>query len=153
MGLLKQPRFRGHSFHRLDSKGRLRIPTKFREILQQNYTDGLILTNMPNCLVAYPPEVWEEIESKAVTMSQVQPQQRSFVRYFIASAVECEFDRQGRILIPPLLRARAEIDQEVLLIGAMQSIEIWSRESYEREMERSKQNFDQMAQDASVIGV
>ncbi len=153
MGVLNKPYFRGQSFNRVDGKGRLRVPNKFREILQTHYTDALITTIMGECLVAYPPEVWEKIEAKALEFSQVQPQQRAFMRYFISSAVECEFDNQGRILLPPFLRERAKIDQEVVLAGMLTSFEIWDKASWEKHTEWSKDNYQQIAEEMAGFGL
>lgn len=153
MGILGKPYFRGQSVHRLDTKGRLRIPTKFREVLQNHYTDGLIVTQMGDCLVAYPPEIWEKMEAKALEFSQVHPQQRAFMRYFISSAVECEFDNQGRILIPPILRERARLDQEILLAGILTSFEIWDKASFDRHLEWNRDEFQQIMENIASTGL
>ncbi len=153
MGVLGKPYFRGQSTHRLDAKGRLRIPTKFREILQSHYTDALVITMMGDCLVAYPPEVWEKIETKALEFSQVQPQQRAFVRYFISSAVECEFDNQGRILIPPILREKAKLEQELLLAGMLTSFEIWDKTTWDKQLEWSKDNYQELMETIAGAGL
>jgi MraZ protein len=136
VGILDKPYFRGQSVSKLDAKGRLRIPTKFREVLRQHYTDALIVSILGGCLVAYPPEVWEErIESKVENFSPVDPQQREFMRYFISSAEECAFDNQGRILIPPLLRTRAKVGQEVILVGLLNSFEIWDVKAWNAQLD------------------
>jgi len=108
---------------------------------------------MEECLVAYPPEVWETIEAKVQDFSQVQPQQRAFMRYFISSAVECEFDKQGRILIPPMLRERAGLDQEVLLAGILTSFEIWNKAAWDKHLEWNKEHFQQIAADIAGAGL
>jgi len=153
VGILGKPYFRGQSVHRLDNKGRLRIPTKFREILQKHRTDALVITLMNECLVAYPPEDWEQIEEKALKFSQVQPQQRAFMRYFISSAVECEFDNQGRILIPPLLREQAHLEQEVLVAGMLSNFEIWDRTAWNKHFQWSKENSSQIMEGIAAIGL
>jgi MraZ protein len=153
VAILSKPYFRGQSVHRLDTKGRLRIPAKFREVLQNHYTDALMVTMMNECLVAYPPEVWEKIEAKVLDFSQVQPQQRAFIRYFISSAVECEFDNQGRILIPPLLRVQANLDQEVLLAGMLKNFEIWDRTTWDKHIQSSKENSQQIMESIAAIGL
>lgn len=137
--MLKKPSFRGQSIHRLDSKGRLRIPTKFREVLQKSYTDALIVSIFGNCLVAYPPEVWEEeIESRVRNFSQVDPEHRDFKRIFISAAEECEFDNQGRILLPPFLRESANLEQEVVLVGMLESFEIWGKSAWAQFMAENR---------------
>ena len=94
VGILDTPGFRGRSAARLDAKGRLRVPTKFREVLQSHYTDALIVSQYAGCLVAYPPEKWDDIEAKALNLSQFNPEHRSFLR-LISGAEKCEFDNQG----------------------------------------------------------
>lgn len=153
VGISGKPYFRGQSIHRLDTKGRLRIPTKFRETLQNHYTDALIITMMEECLVAYPPEAWEKIEAKVQELSQVQPQHRSFMRYFVSSAVDCEFDNQGRILIPPMLRDRAGLGQELVLAGMLTSFEIWDKAAWDQHMGWSKDHFQQIAIDIAGVGL
>jgi len=153
VGILGKPYFRGQYINRLDAKGRLRIPTKLRDVLQNHYTDALIITVMEKCLVAYPPEIWEKIETKVLEFSQVQPEQRAFMRFFISSAVESEFDNQGRILIPPVLRERAKLDQEILIAGMLTRFEIWSKEIWDQQMEWDAEHYQQIASYIAEIGL
>ena len=90
--------------------------------------------------MAYPPEKWQEIESKASGLSQVNPEHRAFLR-FLSSAELCEFDNQGRILIPPMLREDAGMDQEVVLAGVLTNFEIWDKAAWDRQSEQDMQNF------------
>lgn len=153
MGVLEKRYFRGQSIHRLDAKGRLRIPTKFRDVLQNHYTDALIVTTRNECLVAYPPEVWDRLESKIRELSQVQVEQRAFIRLFVSGAEECEFDNQGRILIPPLLRDAANLDQDVLLAGTLESFEIWNKEAWDKHIAESKANYAGITAALAGIGL
>jgi len=145
--------FRGQSLHYLDDKGRLRIPTRFRDVLQKAYSDSLVLTMMGDCLVTYPPEVWQKIEEKALELSQIQPQRRSFVRYVVSSAVECEFDKQGRILIPPVLRENVGMEKEAFLAGMLTTFEIWAKSKWDEQLRWSKANFQQMAEEIANYGL
>lgn len=153
MGPLNQSSFRGQSIHRLDGKGRLRIPAKFREVLQAHYTDALVVTMLEECLAAYPVAVWEKIEVKVRDLSLVQPHHRDFMRYFISGAEECACDNQGRILIPPVLRDRAGIEQEIVLAGMLTSLEIWDKAAWDRRMTWSKEHFREIAIDIAEIGL
>ncbi|HYA40166.1 MAG TPA: division/cell wall cluster transcriptional repressor MraZ [Syntrophobacteraceae bacterium] len=153
MGILNSPKFRGRSSARLDAKGRLRIPTKFREVLQKHYTDALIVTKLEECLVAYPPEKWDELESKAATLSQFNSVHRSFVRRFVSGAEECEFDAHGRILIPPMLRQDAHPDSEVILVGMLWSIEIWNKGAYELQAARDSDNEARTMEAIAITGL
>jgi MraZ protein len=153
VGILQKPYFRGQSVNRLDAKGRLRIPTKYREVLQSHYQDALIITLLDECLVAYPPETWEEIEAKVQDFSIVQSEQRAFMRRFISSAEECEFDDQGRILIPPVLRSRAKLEQEVLLAGMLKSFEIWDKATWVKHLEWDQDTYRQIVEKVSITGL
>lgn len=154
MGILGKPYFRGQSASKLDAKGRLRIPTKFRDVLKEHYTDALIVTTLGDCLVAYPPEVWEEkIESKVEKFSPVDPQQRAFMRFFISSAVECVFDNQGRIHIPPLLRERTGVGQDVVLAGLLDRFEIWDRNAWEAHLKWDQDQNQQIMEKVATLGL
>ncbi len=153
MGILAKPQFRGQSIVRLDGKGRLRIPTKYREVLQRHYQDALVITRLDECLVAYPPEIWQQIEAKVMGLSQVDPNQRNFQRFFISSAEDCSFDNQGRILIPPVLKKHAGIEQEVLLAGMLNCFEIWETGRWEKRMEWSRQHFSELAGSVTGLGL
>ncbi len=153
MGILDSPNFRGRSAARLDTKGRLRIPAKFREVLQTHYTDSLFISVHGECLVAYPPEKWEEMEAKASNLSQVLPDHRSFVRNFISGAEQCDFDNEGRILIPPLLRKEAHLDREVMIVGALFSFEIWDKALWDLQYMRYKENEPQTLRNMADSGL
>jgi MraZ protein len=153
VGILQRPFFRGQSLNRLDAKGRLRIPTKFREVLQNHYTDVLIITTMGQCLVAYPPERWQEIENKVQDFSLVQTDQRDFMRYFISSAEECGFDDQGRILIPPVLRKKAGLGQEVMLAGMLKSFEIWDKTTWDKHLEWDPEQYQKIIEKVAITGL
>ena len=120
--------FRGRHQHALDEKGRLSIPSKFREIISQDHDGRLVITNLPHCLVAYAPDQWELIESRTARLSNVKSNVQSFLRYFYSGATECELDRQGRILIPPSLREAVNLYRQVVVAGMFNRIEIWSQE-------------------------
>lgn len=154
MGIRTKPYFRGLTASKLDAKGRLRIPNKYREVLQQHYTDALVVTVLGNCLVAYPPEVWEEkIESKVENFSPVDPEQRDFTRYFVSTAEECEFDNQGRILIPPLLRQRARVGQDVVLAGMLTNFEIWDRNAWDAQLEWDPEHHQKIMEKIASAGL
>lgn len=153
MAILDSPKFRGRSAARLDAKGRLRIPAKFREVLQKHYTDALIVSKREECLVAFPPEKWDEMEAKATDLSQFNSDHRAFVRHFISGAEICEFDTQGRILIPPMLREEVRLDQEVILIGMLTSFEIWGKSAYDLQVARDKENEAKIMETIAVSGL
>lgn len=135
--------FRGRSEHGLDSKGRLSIPARFREILRAKYEEErLIVTNLPECLVAYPLDEWRKLEEEFTRMKFAPPEVLSFQRYFIAGAMECPIDSHGRILIPNNLREEAAIERDVVLSGMLNHFEIWSKVRLEGELRKARDNFE-----------
>ena len=122
--------FRGRFRNTVDSKGRLSIPSKFREILVTNYDERLIVTNFDQCLWAYPIGEWQELEKKVGSLPQFLDEVKALQRVFISAASECPFDKQGRILLPPELRTYAGIDRDVVVVGMTKRIEFWARERW-----------------------
>ncbi|MBU4484273.1 division/cell wall cluster transcriptional repressor MraZ [bacterium] len=122
--------FRGRYEHSIDSKGRLSIPSKFREILSASFDEKLVVTNFDGCLWAYPTAEWQLLEEKISKLPQFKEEVKALQRVFVSAASECPIDRSGRILIPPTLREYAAIDNEVILVGMTKRIEIWSTERW-----------------------
>ncbi len=139
--------FRGTSTHNLDAKGRLSIPARFRNVLKTQYDNKLILTNLPNCLVAYPIDEWKQIEEQFTKYRFGPPKVMAMKRYFLGAAVECNLDAQGRILIPAHLRQEAQINKEVVLVGLLNYFEIWSKELLDQQLAETKENFDAISND------
>ena len=126
--------FRGRYEHTMTDKGRVSIPAKFREICREKYGDEtFVITNFDKCLVAYPLKEWNEIERRVSELPQFKQEVISFLRYLMGGAVDCPLDGQGRVLIPQSLRNHARIDKELIMIGMLTRIEIWSREVWEEE--------------------
>lgn len=115
----------GQYEHTIDKKGRVIIPAKFRDELG----DKFVLTRgLDNCLFVYSLAEWSNIETKLKTLPLNRKDARAFTRFFLAGATECEIDKQGRVLIPNILREHAKIDKEVIIIGVSSRVEIWSKE-------------------------
>jgi MraZ protein len=145
--------FRGRSIHTLDAKGRIRIPTRFRDILKTRYEDRFIITNLDRCLVAYPLQEWEIIEEKLGSLSLVRQDVKAFQRFFISGATECSFDKQGRVLIPQTLREHASLEREVVLAGMLRSFEIWSKDYWDQEIKTAHDNFSQITTTLAELGI
>ncbi|MBW1695994.1 MAG: division/cell wall cluster transcriptional repressor MraZ [Deltaproteobacteria bacterium] len=125
--------FRGSSFHTIDAKGRIIIPARWREIITAGESDGLIVSRMDHCLVAYTYDQWSRIENRILSLAKKSESMRRFRRLFIGGAFECVIDKQDRILIPPTLREYAKLDKEIVLVGVLDHFEIWSRECWDQE--------------------
>lgn len=123
--------FIGRYEHSLDSKGRISVPAKIRDTLREDYKDErLILTCYEHYLVAYPVQEWLQIGQKIRQAPNMEQGVSDFMRILFSNASEVSFDRQGRILIPPQMRAKAAIDKDVVMVGVMNKIEIWAQDKW-----------------------
>jgi len=136
--------FRGRYEHTIDAKGRISIPSKFREVLAKKYDDRLVITNFDHCLVAFPYEEWSLLEQKVGTFSLMKKETSAFFRFFYSSAMDCDIDKQGRLLIPQTLRDYAGLQKDVVLVGEGKRIEIFAKERWLEEARKIEENFDQI---------
>lgn len=119
--------FRGRHLHAIDAKGRVSIPSKFREALNDLGQQTLVVTNdLDPCLAAYPMDEWLRVERDIQTLPDHIRELRQYKRFFISGAQECPIDRQGRILIPPSLRDYGQLSRECLFVGQLEKFEIWA---------------------------
>ena len=110
--------FRGRHAHTIDEKGRVSIPSKYREVLNGRGQHTLIISNdLDTCLVVFPMDEWLEEEQKIKALPDFIPEALQYKRFYISGAQECPIDRQGRILIPPPLREHAQLRREALLVA------------------------------------
>lgn len=145
--------FRGRYENTIDQKGRILVPSKFRELLSSNYDEKLIITNFDECLWAYPFKEWQEIEEKVSKLPQFKPEVRALQRVFISAATECPLDKQGRVLIPPPLREYAAIERDVVFVGMVKRIEIWSKDRWEKEFAKSEQSLSSSLLSLADLGL
>lgn len=123
--------FRGVNTIMLDAKGRLSIPTRYREALTRHCNGQMVMTvDRDHCLLLYPLPDWEEIERKLVKLPSFNQQARRLQRLLIGHATECELDSAGRILIPPPLREFAALNKTVVLIGQGNKFELWDEATW-----------------------
>jgi MraZ protein len=124
--------FRGPTPIALDGKGRLAIPTKYRDLLMQRCGGRLILTLDPSsCLLLYPFPDWEPIEQRLNALPSFDPISRQMQRLLVGSATDLEMDGAGRILLPALLRERARLEKDVILLGQGNKFEIWNAAAWQ----------------------
>jgi MraZ protein len=129
----KMPAFSGKYYYTVDPKGRIIIPAPFREIIASNYSSKLYITNAPfdKCLYIYPMEEWNKLQDQVRTKPRSDEAIRFFLRRVIASAVEVEMDKQGRVLVPVALREDASINGNVVMAGQIDRIELWDRNEWD----------------------
>ncbi|MEO8400478.1 MAG: division/cell wall cluster transcriptional repressor MraZ [Gammaproteobacteria bacterium] len=118
--------FRGVNGINIDVKGRIVVPTRYRERLQESRS-CIVLTidTEEKCLLLYPLTAWEEIESKLAALPSFNPAARRIQRLLIGHATEVELDSHGRILLPPLLREYAGLSKRAMLVGQGKKFELW----------------------------
>ncbi|MGD9006340.1 MAG: division/cell wall cluster transcriptional repressor MraZ [Desulfobacteraceae bacterium] len=135
--------FRGSSEHTLDAKGRIIVPARFRDVIRAGGGEAVMVTRMDRSLFAYALGEWGKIEDRIMALAEKSEHMRRFRRVFVGGAFECMCDKQGRILIPPTLRAYAKLEKEIVLVGVLDHFEIWSRENWEKENELMENGMQQ----------
>lgn len=129
--------FRGDVSLSLDSKGRLAVPSRYRERLSDSCNSRLVVTIslMDRCLVLYPFPEWQRIENEIHALPSLDPQVRAISHLLIGHASECDLDGHGRILLPQSLREFASLDKRVCLIGQVHKLEIWDEAAWQSRCE------------------
>jgi len=123
--------FSGEYEYRIDAKGRVAIPPKFRG----EFWDGIVLARgLERCIIAYPPPIWKEMAEKFSTLPIARSKDRRIARVMFGTAFNLELDEQGRIILPPPLREYAGIKDTVVIVGLNNYLEIWSKELWEEEL-------------------
>ena len=112
----------------IDAKNRVIIPARFREELGPRC---VLTRGLDECLILYPMSTWAEQQARLAALPRSDENARAFIRYVFANATECEIDRQGRLLIPAAYKDMARLDKELVTLGMLDRVEIWSREVYD----------------------
>ena len=125
--------FRGGSTVKLDAKGRLALPTRYRPLITERFEGRLVVTiHHDGCLLLYPQPQWEEIEHRLINTANRDRRVRDMQRMLVGYATEVEMDGHGRILLAPRLRDFAKLDKSVALLGVGKKFEIWNEETWEQ---------------------
>ena len=133
--------FMGEYNHTIDAKGRLIVPAKF-----------IVTKGLDGCLFVYPNDEWTRFEEKLKSLPLTNKNARQFTRFFLAGAAACEVDKQGRILLPQVLREFASLEKDVVLVGVASRIEIWSRERWDESMNTYDGDMDEVAENMESLG-
>lgn len=139
--------FYGEYLHSIDRKGRLILPSKFREVAKANFIEKFFITRgLDKCLFMFSEEEWRAQEQKFRAISFTKQQARTFNRLYFSGAQEVIPDRQGRILIPQYLKDFAQIKRDVVIVGVSNRVEIWSKDLWEKFYGDSRQSFEEIAE-------
>lgn len=142
--------FYGEYQHTVDPKGRVIVPSKFREGLGEKF---IVTKGLDNCLFAYSSEEWSNLEAKLRSLPFTDKDVRAFVRFFFAGATECEVDKQGRILVPQNLREYAGLDKDIFIIGVSTRVEIWDKARWEGYNSDDNMSDDKIAEKMAMLGI
>jgi MraZ protein len=142
--------FIGEYSHSMDTKGRLAIPAKFRDELEQG---AVVTKGIDNCLTLYPAQEWEKIADKISQLPVSQSNTRAFSRHMLAGAMDVLLDGQGRIIIPDYLRKYAGIEKKAVITGLYNRLEIWDEDqwqAYKAQTEYESENIAETLADLNV---
>ena len=133
----------GEFHHNIDNKGRLTLPSKFRDELGDNF---IITRGLEGCLFVYRMDEWEQITKKLSKLPFTKENARSFMRFFSSGATAAEFDKQGRINITSPLISHADLKKECVIIGVGDRLEIWSSDRWNNFYDTNKDNLSDIAE-------
>jgi len=145
--------FRGANAINLDSKGRIAIPAKYRARIKESCDNQLVVTCDPydNCLLIFTLDHWEATEQDLQGLSNSKPVHRKIKRIMLAHATEVDMDNSGRVLIPALLRERANLHKEVMLIGQGKTFQLWNETAWKELTEADWQDLTSSELDAEDL--
>ena len=139
--------FYGEYRHSLDRKGRLILPSKFRDVCKENGVDKFFLTRgLDKCIFMFSGDEWRSTEGKFKAMSFTKQESRSFNRMFFSGALDVAPDKQGRFILPDYLKDYAEIKRDTVIIGVSNRIEIWDKKRWDDFYSNSSGSFETIAE-------
>ncbi|WLD95058.1 division/cell wall cluster transcriptional repressor MraZ [Alkalihalobacillus sp. AL-G] len=135
--------FMGEHLHTIDDKGRMIIPSKFRDELGSTF---VLTRGLDQCVFGYPLEEWKQLEEKLKALPFTKKDARAFTRFFFSGAAECQLDKQGRVNIASTLRQYAKLDKDCVVIGVSNRIEVWNKQIWEEYFSQSEDSFGEIAE-------
>jgi MraZ protein len=137
--------FKGTYHHRIDAKGRLPIPAAFRRTLGDR--GQVVVTLLDQCLAVYSPAEWARLEAQLASLPAFSKPVKALTRLLASRAADCEIDLQGRILLPPTLRAAAALARDAVVVGVLNRFEVWSPEGWDAFVRESERLLDDVSLD------
>ena len=141
--------FNGEYRHGIDDKGRLIMPAKFRD---EFHGQAVISRAMDPCLNVYTKEGWEEFTGKLLTLSRLDPRVRKMQRILLSGALNCELDKQGRIVVPPNLRDVLGSEKDVCVVGVGPNLEIWNEKAWDEHISEISDDMESLTMDLAELG-
>ena len=137
--------FKGTYSHRIDAKGRLPVPAAFRRVLGD--ASRVVVTQLDQCLAVYSPSEWGKLEAQLAALPAFSKPVKALTRLLASRAADCEIDVQGRILLPPALRAAAGLARDAVVIGVLNRFEVWSPQTWDGFVRESERLLDDVSLD------
>ena len=134
--------FMGEFTCKVDNKGRMMLPSKFRDELGEQ--EFVITRGLDNCIDLFPIEEWKNIEDKLKKLQTTNSKHRAYQRFVMSAATKTEFDNQGRLNIPTSLMEHAQIDKKIIVTGMNNKIEIWSEESWKKYIQNTGESIEDL---------
>jgi MraZ protein len=138
--------FKGTYRLRIDPKGRLPVPAPFRRLLGKS-TDHVVVTLLDQCIAAYPPAEWLRLATQLRALPVLSRSVKSVSRLLASRAADCVLDVQGRILLPPTLRAAGKLEREAVVVGVLDRFEIWAPAAWDAFLQDSERVLDDVSLD------
>ena len=142
--------FMGTYQNNVDPKGRVSIPVKYRDALGERF---YVTKGFDSCIDIYTVEEWEKFAEKLQRLSQTKRDMRDFVRFIFGNATEVELDKQGRILLPAMLRETVGIEKEVIVMGVGSKVEIWDKAKWDENNAVVEEDMDEIASQMEELGL
>ena len=142
--------FIGEFAHSIDEKNRVAVPFRFRRGLGKG---AIITKSIELSLTIYPKEEWLKVAEKLTNLPMFDPKAKTLSRFIFSSAVEVDFDNQGRVLIPQYLRDYAKLEKNTVIIGVFNKIEIWDSQKWIEQQKKTGVGTDQFEKDIQRLGI
>lgn len=133
----------GEFHHTIDSKGRIIIPSKFRQEIGESF---VVTRGMDGCLFCYPMDQWNKLEAQLDKLPLTKKDARAFTRFFYSAATEVEFDKQGRINLSAPLIKFSKLQKNCVIVGVSDRIEIWDSDNWDKFSEEAEENFEDISE-------
>ncbi|MBI3587484.1 MAG: division/cell wall cluster transcriptional repressor MraZ [Ignavibacteriales bacterium] len=139
--------FKGRFSYSIDNKGRIALPAKLRKSVSPEANESFVITRgFEQCLFVYPQDEWNKLEESIRGLSPSNPQHRFFVRTLLQWATDAQLDSQARVSIPQELLKFAGLENEVLIVGVLERVEIWNPKTYEEYMNNQPATYETVAE-------
>ena len=140
----------GEYYHTIDTKGRMALPAKFRQV----FRSGAVITRgLDSCLFIYPKKDWQKLATKLAALPISQSKTRAFARLMLAGAMDVSLDKQGRVNLPDYLTTYAKISKKVVITGLYDRLEIWDENEWTKYRQQTEANSSDIAEALGELGV